>query len=105
MQKVKKIILLQLKECEPCEEFKTKFEQVANLDKYNEISFETYGIENDEGSKLLEEYQVHGIPTTILLDANDEVIEKIIGNIEKEEFIEIINDCLNTQEGEEENDN
>ena len=104
MQKVKKIILLYLNECEPCEEFKTKFEQVANLDKYNEISFESYDIEDDESSKLVEKYQVHAIPTTILLDANDEPIDKIIGSIEKEEFIEIINDCLNTQEGEE-NDN
>lgn len=104
MQKIKKIILLHLKECEPCEEFKTKFEQVANLDKYNEISFESYGIEDDEGAKLVEKYQVHGIPTTILLDANDEVIEKIIGNIEKDELIEIIDDRLNTQEGED-NDN
>lgn len=106
MQKVKKIILLQLKECEPCEEFKTKFEQVANLDKYNEISFETYDIEDgQEGTKLVGKYQVSGIPTIILLDGNDEVVDKIIGSIEKEEFVEIIDDCLNKQEGEEENDN
>lgn len=104
MQKVKKIILLHLKECEPCEEFKNIFEQVANLDKYNGISFESYDIANDEGSKLVEKYQVHGIPTALLLDANDETTSKIIGSIEKEEFIELINDCLNTQEGEE-NDN
>lgn len=101
MQKVKKIILLHVYGCEPCEEFKNVFEQVRKLDKYNEISFESYGIEDDEGSKLLEKYQVHGIPTTILLDANDEVIEKIIGNIERDELIEIIDDCLNTQEGKE----
>ena len=101
MQKVKKIILLHLNGCEPCEEFKTKFEQVANLDKYNEISFESYDIEDDESSKLVEKYQVHAIPTTILLDANDEPIDKVIGSIEKDELIEIIDDCLNTQEGEE----
>ena len=105
MQKIKKIILLHLNGCEPCDEFKKMFEQVSNLDKYNEISFESYDIEDDESSKLVEKYQVHGIPTTILLDANDEVIEKIIGNIEKDELIEIIDDCLNKQEGEEENDN
>ena len=99
MQKVKKIILLHLNGCEPCDEFKKMFEQVSKLDKYNEISFETYGIENDEGSKLVEKYQVHGIPTTILLDSNDEPIEKIIGNVEKDELIEIIDDCLNKQEG------
>lgn len=97
MQKVKKIILLHLNGCEPCDEFKNIFEQVSNFDKYNGISFETYDIEDgDKGTKLVEKYQVHGIPTTILLDANDEIIDKIIGSIEKEEFIEIINDCLNT---------
>ena len=105
MQKIKKIILLHLNGCEPCEEFKNVFEQVRKLDKYNEISFESYGIEDDEGSKLVEKYQVHGIPTTILLDANDEQIEKIIGNIEKDELIEIIDDRLNTQEGEGKDDN
>lgn len=105
MQNIKKIILLHLNGCEPCEEFKNAFEQVRKLDKYNDISFESYGIEDDEGSKLVEKYQVHGIPTTILLDANDEQIEKIIGNIEKDELIEIIDDRLNTQEGEEKDDN
>ena len=104
MQKIKKIILLYINGCEPCEEFKNIFEQVKNIDKYNGISFESYDIANDEGSKLVEKYQVHGIPTTILLDENNELIEKIIGSIEKDEFIEIINDCLNTQEGED-NDN
>lgn len=105
MQKIKKIILLYINGCEPCEEFKNIFEQVKNIDKYNYISFESYDIADDEGSKLVEKYQVHGIPTTILLDENDEQLEKIIGSIEKDEFIEIINDCLNTQEGEEEYDN
>lgn len=105
MQKIKKIILLYINGCEPCEEFKNIFEQVKNIDKYNGISFESYDIADDEGSKLVEKYQVHGIPTTILLDENDEQLEKIIGSIEKEEFMEIIDDCLNIQEGEEEYDN
>lgn len=105
MQKIKKIILLYINGCDPCEEFKNIFEQVKNIDKYNGISFESYDIADDEGSKLVEKYQVHGIPTTILLDENDEQLEKIIGSVEKEEFMEIIDDCLNTQEGEEEYDN
>ena len=105
MQKIKKIILLYINGCEPCEEFKNIFEQVKNIYKYNGISFESYDIADDEGSKLVEKYQVHGIPTTILLDENDEQLEKIIGSVEKEEFMEIIDDCLNTQEGEEEYDN
>lgn len=105
MQKIKKIILLYINGCEPCEEFKNIFEQVKIIDKYNGISFESYDIADDEGSKLVEKYQVHGIPTAILLDANNELIEKIIGSIEKEEFTEIIDDCLNTQERIEGNDN
>ena len=81
------------------------FEQVANLDKYNGISFESYDIADDEGSKLVEKYQVHGIPTALLLDANNEQLEKIIGSIEKDEFMEIIDERLNTQERIEDNDN
>ena len=105
MQKVKKIILLYINECEPCEEFKNIFEQVKNIDKYNGISFESYDIADDEGSKLVEKYQVHGIPTTILLDENDDQLEKIIGNVEKDEFVEIIDERLNKQERIEGNDN
>ena len=105
MQKVKKMILLYVNGCEPCEKFKNMFERVKKLDKYKEITFETYDINDGKvGTKLVEKYQVHGIPTAILLDANNELIEKIIGSIEKEEFIELIDDCLNTQEGED-NDN
>lgn len=106
MQKIKKVILLHVNGCEPCEEFKNMFKQVSKLDKYNEISFEAYDIEDgDKGSKLVGKYQVPGVPTAILLDDNNELIDKIIGSVEKEEFMEIIDDCLNTQEGEEEYDN
>lgn len=102
MQNIKKIILLHVNGCEPCEKIKNMFERVKKLDRYKEITFETYDIEDgDKGTKLVEKYQVHAIPTTILLDANDEPIDKIIGSIEKDELIEIIDDCLNTQEGEE----
>lgn len=108
MEKIKKMILLYVNGCEPCSKFKNMFERVKKLDKYKEITFETYDIEDgEEGTKLVGKYQVPGVPTAILLDDNDEVVDKIIGSIEKEEFIELINDCLNTQEeeGEDEDDN
>lgn len=93
--KVEKIISLHASWCAPCKMFTKTFEQVRKDEKYKDIKFESYDIEDGEkGSDITEKYMVRSVPTTILLDKEDNPIKKVIGNVPEKDFTDIINDCL-----------
>jgi thioredoxin 1 len=93
--KVKKIIKLSTTWCGPCRAFGTTFHRVSEMEEYKDIEFKEIDIEKDEdGEVLVEKYQVRSVPTTVLLDENDELIYKVIGNIHEKDFITIINNAL-----------
>lgn len=93
--KVVKIVKLSAEWCQPCKVFAKTFEKVKEMDEYKDIEFKEIDIENDEeGEMFAEKHQVRSVPTTILLDENDEPIYKVMGNIPQNDFITIINEAL-----------
>jgi thioredoxin-related protein len=65
------------------------------MDEFKDIEFKEIDIENDEnGDVLAEKYQIRSVPTTILLDENDELIYKVMGNIPLNDLTNIINEAL-----------
>jgi thioredoxin-related protein len=68
---------------------------VKEMDEYKDIEFKEVDIENDEdGEVLAEKFQVRSVPTTILLDENDELIYKVMGNIPQKDLTNLINEAL-----------
>ena len=66
------------------------------MEDYKDIEFKEIDIEKDEdGEVLAEKYQVRSVPTTVLLDENDELIYKLMGNVPEKDFINVINEALN----------
>ena len=95
---VKNIIKLSASWCQPCKVFATTFHNVEKMEEYKDITFKDVDIEEDEeGEVLAAKYQVRSVPTTLLLDENDNLIYKISGNISQKDFIEIINNTLNNE--------
>ena len=93
--KVKKIIKLSTTWCGPCRTFGKTFHKVSEMEEYKDIEFKEIDIENDDnGDVLAEKYQVRSVPTTILLDENDELIYKLMGNVPEKDFIDVINEAL-----------
>lgn len=93
--KVKKIIKLSAEWCQPCKVFANTFHKVEEMEEYKDIEFKSIDIEKDEeGETIAEKFQVRSVPTTILLDEEDEPIYKVMGNIPLNDFIEIINTSL-----------
>lgn len=85
--------------CMPCRAFAKTFEEVSKMEEYKNIEFKEIDIEDDEnGEELVEKYGVRSVPTTILLDENDEVIYKLMGNVSYNDFTSVINKALNGEE-------
>jgi len=91
---LKKIIKLGAQWCGPCKAFSKTFEKVQENEEYKDIEFKELDVDEDEGGEMAEKYQVRSVPTIILLDDNDEVVTKIVGNVPENNFINIINDAL-----------
>jgi thiol-disulfide isomerase/thioredoxin len=92
---LKKIIKTSASWCMPCRAFASTFHRVENMDEYKNIEFKDIDIEDDEeGETLVQKYQIRSVPTTLLLDENNEVIYKVMGNVTEKDFIMFINKAL-----------
>ena len=63
---------------------------LSNIDKfYNELNIQNLNTYFDEGLKLVKIFALRGVPTTIILNKNKEVVARIAGSIDftDEKFI------------------
>ena len=89
---VKKVIKMSASWCMPCKVYAKTFDAIKNEDKYKDIEFEEFDV--DENEDLVIEYGVRGVPTTVILDENGKVLSKFNGNISKVELEEKIDEVL-----------
>ena len=90
---VKKVLKFSAEWCVPCKLYSKTFHEVSNNDLFKNIIFENVDIE--ENDDLTEKYKIRSVPTTILLDENDNVLFTIHGNVSKNMLIEEINNLNN----------
>lgn len=64
--------------CGPCKIMATRLKDLKNC------TIEEHDISTDNGSDVAEKYKVRSIPTLVLLNNNDEVIETFNGIVEIE---------------------
>jgi thioredoxin 1 len=89
---VNKVLKMSASWCMPCKVYAKTFESVKNEKKYKDIIFEELDVDDNED--LVIEYGVRGVPTTIVLDENGEVLSKFNGNISKAELEEKLDEVL-----------
>jgi len=96
---VKRIIKLGTSWCQPCHVFAKTFEQVSEMEQYKDIKFEQMDIEEDENAEVLvEKYSVRNVPTTLILDEEDNLIYKLIGNVSMNDFTDVLDKAVNGTE-------
>jgi thioredoxin 1 len=89
---VNKVLKMSASWCMPCKVYAKTFESIKNEEKYKGIIFEELDVDDNED--LVIEYGVRGVPTTIVLDENGEVLSKFNGNISKAELEEKLDEVL-----------
>lgn len=78
---VKKVIKLSASWCSPCKAYAKTFEEVSRNEEFKDISFEEIDIE--ENDNIAEKYKVRSVPTTVILDESENVLNIINGNISR----------------------
>ncbi|WP_421805241.1 thioredoxin fold domain-containing protein [Flagellimonas sp.] len=78
--------------CSPCRIMKRevcadqKVEEIVNS-KFRAIMID---VGNPETNEIVNQYKTNVTPTTIILDSKGKVIERIVGKIEKNKFLEML---------------
>jgi thiol-disulfide isomerase/thioredoxin len=93
---VKKVLEIGASWCAPCKAYAPVFKRVSEMEEFKDVTFETLEIDDDEDHDLeVEKLGIKSVPTTILLDENNEPIYKLMGNVPEKDLIELITKCLN----------
>lgn len=81
--------------CGPCKVYAPTFKRVSEMEEFKDIKFESITLDDDDDHDVeLEKYSIKSVPTTILLDENDEPIYKLMGNIPEKDLVDLINKTL-----------
>ena len=93
--KVKRVVKYSASWCAPCRIYAPVFKRVSEMDEFSDLKFESVEIDDGEDHDLeLVKYDIKSVPTTLLLDENDEPIYKVMGSIPEKDLVEIINEAL-----------
>jgi thioredoxin-related protein len=65
------------------------------MEEFKDIIFENVDVDDGDHEIEIEKLQIKSVPTTILLDENNEPIYKLMGNVPKSDLVNLINQCLN----------
>lgn len=94
--RVKKVAEFSASWCAPCRAYAPTFKRVSEMEEFSEIEFETTDIDDGEDHDLeMAKFDIKSVPTTILLDENNEPIYKLMGNVPEKDLVDLITQCLN----------
>lgn len=74
--------------CGPCRVYAPIFVEVSKMDEFKDIEFKELDADDDED--LFEKYRVMSVPTTVFLDENGNVLNKVSGAMPKNTLVESI---------------
>jgi thioredoxin 1 len=74
--------------CQPCKRFAPVFEKVKKEYETKSLEFIKLDVETDY--EITSEYNIKGIPCTLLLDNDGNEVKRLLGSVNEETLINII---------------
>lgn len=80
--------------CSPCRIMKREVFSDKEVERVINLQFTPVmiDIDNPNTKELVKYYKVSATPTTIILDSQGEVLDYVVGKIEKKKFLEMLSD-------------
>ena len=82
--------------CMPCKVYAKTFDKVSKNEKYKNIEFKSIDVENDD-TDYTEKFSIRNLPTTIILNDKDEVVNRISGILTENNLEKMIDEAINEQ--------
>lgn len=94
---LKKVIKCSAAWCGPCKAYAPTFHSVMENEKYSSVEFVELDVDDvgEEYEEIMEKCKVRNIPTTLLLDENNELLFKFVGVASKHDLEQEIDNNLN----------
>lgn len=88
---MRKVVKISASWCGPCKVLKPIFEKVKEELESEELIFESVDDQDeDKFEELSGKFGIRTVPTTLILNENDEIIDKIIGTSNEETYRDFI---------------
>lgn len=84
-----KIIKFGAEWCSPCKAMKPIIERVFNDEKYSDIRFLNIDVDEDD-EDLSGKFKVRNVPTIIVVNDKDEVLDKLVGTFNETKLRDFI---------------
>lgn len=91
----KKILKFSSSWCFPCRILKQTFDDILKMEEFKNIEVIELDVDDPNNNELCFKHQVRSIPTLVMLDENDNVLNKIMGAVPKNNLIDILKQTYN----------
>lgn len=85
-----KILKFSANWCQPCHVLRKTFDEISEIDEFKDIEIVELDVDDVNNSELCFKHQIRSIPTLVMMDENDNVLNKIMGAIPKNNLIDIL---------------
>lgn len=86
----KKIIKFSAQWCNPCRILKQTFDEILKMEEFKNIEVIELDVDDLNNNELCFKHQVRSIPTLVMMDENDNVLNKVMGAVPKNNLIDIL---------------
>jgi thioredoxin 1 len=94
---VKTVLKFSASWCGPCKAYAPIFHKVSEMKEFDGIEFKTIDADEEDGEELIEKYKVMGVPTTVVLDENGEVLDKQHGLMMEAALVSLLNKLIDSE--------
>jgi len=80
--------------CEKCKDMEVNIASAFKLESHVKLKVDTKNIEDPANVQLLLDHGIRVIPTLVVVNKNNEMVDKVAGVMEVPQIRNLLNDCV-----------